>query len=77
MVAALTPGHERGMIAPMRTRLSTVGAICAILTSVCFVAGGVLLGTSGVEVLIPETGADGLEWIADVDDASDAFFVGG
>ena len=57
-------------------RLSTVGAVCAILTSVSFVAGGVLLGVSGVSVLIPETGADGLEWISDVDGASDLLFVG-
>ena len=57
-------------------RLSTIGAVCAILTSVSFIAGGVLLGVSGVAVLIPETGADGLDWIADVDGASDLFFVG-
>ncbi len=58
-------------------RLSTIGAICAILTTVSFVTGGVLLGSSGVQVLIPQTGADGLDWIADVQDASDLFFVGG
>lgn len=58
-------------------RLSTIGAICAILTTVSFVTGGVLASSSGVQVLIPQTGADGLEWIADVQDASDLFFVGG
>ena len=58
-------------------RLSTIGAICAILTTVSFVTGGVLLGSSGVQVLIPQTGADGLDWIADVQDASDLLFVGG
>jgi Domain of unknown function (DUF4386) len=58
-------------------RLSTLGGVCAILTTVTFVAGGVFLGTSGVQDLIPQTGTDGLQWIADVDDASDGFFVGG
>ena len=57
-------------------RLSTVGAICAILTPICFVTGGILLGTSSGQDLIPQTGADGLKWIADVDDAGDLFFVG-
>ena len=60
----------------MRHPLSTVGAICAILVPVCFIAGGVLLGSSGVQDLIPQTGADGRDWIADVDGASDLFFVG-
>src|SRR5574341_2399125 len=57
-------------------RLSTVGAVCAILTTASFVSGGVLLGSSGVQVLIPPTGADGLEWIADVDGASNLLFIG-
>jgi hypothetical protein len=57
-------------------QLSTVGAVCAILTTASFVTGGILLGTSGVEVLIPPTGADGLEWIADVDEAGETLFVG-
>ena len=62
----------------MRTlKLSTVGAVCAILTTVCFVAGGVLLGSSGGPGdLIPKTGPDGLAWIADVNSASDGFFGG-
>jgi hypothetical protein len=59
-----------------RVRLSTVGAICAILTPLCFFAGGILLGASSGQDLIPQTGADGLEWIADVNDAGDLFFVG-
>jgi hypothetical protein len=69
---------EREMIAAAmgRIRLSTVGAVCAILTPICFFAGGILLGTSSGQDLIPPTGADGLEWIADVDDAGDLFFVG-
>jgi hypothetical protein len=57
-------------------RLATIGAVCAILTTVSFVAGGVLRNSSGVQDLIPPTCADGLDWIADVDDASGGFFVG-
>jgi hypothetical protein len=57
--------------------LSTIGAVCAILTTVLFFTGGVLLSTSGVQDLIPPTGTEGLDWIADVDDASGAFFAGG
>jgi len=34
------------------------------------------MGSSGVELLIPETGEPGLEWVADVDAASGLFFVG-
>jgi hypothetical protein len=38
----------------MRTlRLSTVGAVCAIGTVICFVLGGVALGSSGVGVRSP------------------------
>jgi Domain of unknown function (DUF4386) len=37
----------------------------------------VLLGSSSNgQDLIPQTGADGLEWIADIDAASDLFFAG-
>jgi hypothetical protein len=57
-------------------RLSTVGGVCAILTTVSFVTGGALLGSSGGPDLIPKTGADGLKWIADVDSAGDGFFAG-
>jgi Domain of unknown function (DUF4386) len=57
-------------------RLSTVGAVCAILTTVSFVAGAALLGSSGGPDLIPQSGADGRDWIKDVDSASDGFFVG-
>lgn len=57
-------------------RLTTVGAACAIATVIAFVVGFVFMATSGVQVLIPETGKDGLDWIRDVDDASGAFFVG-
>src|SRR5215216_528799 len=51
----------------MRTlRLSTVGAVCALGTVICFVLGGVAMGSSGVGVLIPEAGPPGRELIASV-----------
>lgn len=56
--------------------IAKVGAVCAIATVALFVAGGVLMGSSGVEVLIPETGRAGREWIADVDQADWRFFAG-
>jgi len=34
------------------------------------------MGFSGVQVLIPETGAPGREWIADVDAAGGLFLTG-
>jgi hypothetical protein len=61
----------------MRTlRLPTVGAVCALGTVVCFVLGAVAASSSGVGVLIPETGPPGREWIAAVDAAGGLFFVG-
>jgi len=57
-------------------RLSRVGAVCAIATVACFVLGGIAMGSSGVQLLIPETGKPGLDWIADVDGASGLFFTG-
>ena len=57
-------------------RLDTLGGACALLTVVCFVVGIAFMATSGVQVLIPETGKNGLDWIADVDAASGLFFVG-
>jgi hypothetical protein len=56
--------------------LTRVGAWCAIGLVVAFVAGIALMAASGVQVLIPDTGKDGLDWIADVDDASGVFFIG-
>jgi len=56
--------------------LATVGAVCAVLTTVTFVVGIALMAGSGVQTLIPEPGQDGLDWIADVNDASGAFFAG-
>jgi hypothetical protein len=55
--------------------LRTVGAVCALVTVAGFVVGIVLSIASGVQVLIPETGTEGLEWIADVQDAGDLFTV--
>jgi hypothetical protein len=61
----------------MRTlRLSTVGAVCALGTVICFVVGAVAMGSSGVGVLIPETGRPGRDWIAAVDRAGWLFFAG-
>jgi len=56
--------------------MTTVAAVCALLTVASFAVGVAFMATSGVQVLIPETGKDGLDWIADVDDAGGAFFVG-
>src|SRR5919108_4849597 len=56
--------------------LTGIGAVCAVLAVALFVSGGVLMGSSGVQTLIPEAGAEGREWIADVQSASDLFFVG-
>jgi hypothetical protein len=38
-----------------------IGALCAIGLVVAFVAGIALMMASGVQVLIPETGKDGLD----------------
>lgn len=65
------------MIEPVKNvSLATIGAVCAILMAASFVVGIVFMAASGVQVLIPETGAEGREWIADVDDAGGLFFVG-
>ena len=61
----------------MRTAsLTRIAGACAVVTTACFVAGIVLMSVGGVQVLIPETGQDGLDWIADVDDAG-GLFAGG
>jgi hypothetical protein len=65
------------MIAVLKTlRLSTVGAICALIAVAGFVIGIVLMSANGVEVLIPETGKDGAKWVADVQEAGDWFVAG-
>ena len=61
----------------MRTlKLSTVAAVCALGTVICFVVGAAAMGSSGAGVLIPETGRPGQEWIANVDAAGWLFFAG-
>ena len=67
---------NRGTTMIQSPRLSTVGAVCAIATVACFVLGGIAMGSSGVQVLIPETGEPGLEWIEDVDAAGGLFYAG-
>ena len=56
--------------------LVTIGAVCAVLCVACFVLAFALMAGSGVQVLIPETGKNGLDWIRDVDGAGGLFFVG-
>lgn len=56
--------------------LATAGAACAVLTVAGFVIGIAVMAASGVQVLIPETGREGVEWIADVQDAGDLFVAG-
>jgi hypothetical protein len=61
----------------MRTlRLSTVAALSALGTVISFVVGAAAMASSGVAVLIPETGTAGRDWIADVDAAGWLFFAG-
>jgi len=57
-------------------RLSTVGAVCALIAVAGFAAGVALMATNGVSVLIPETGKGGAEWVADVQDAGRWFIAG-
>lgn len=56
--------------------LRAVGAVCALVTVACFVIGIALMAASGVQVLIPETGQSGLDWIRDVDASGGLFPVG-
>lgn len=56
--------------------LTTVGAVCALVTVGGFVLGIALMASSGVEVLIPETGREGIEWIADAQDGGNLFLAG-
>jgi hypothetical protein len=59
-----------------RVNLTTIAAVSAIVTVLMFVVGIAFMASSGVQVLIPETGQDGLDWIADVAGAGDLFFAG-
>lgn len=56
--------------------LVRLGAISAIATFVCFVTAVVLMTSSGVDVLIPETGRPGEVWARDVSQADWRFFTG-
>src|SRR5262245_64108852 len=56
--------------------LARAGAVCALVAVIGFVLGIALMATNGVQVLIPETGKSGLDWIADVDDAGNWFVAG-
>ena len=71
MIAPLPTGRAEG-VGPKTMSLTNVGAVCALLVVVSFVIGVALMVSSGVQVLFPETGQDGLDWIADVDDAGGA-----
>jgi hypothetical protein len=65
------------MIERMRElRLSTIGGVAAVLAVAGFAAGIAMMATNGVQVLIPETGKEGAEWAADVQDAGNWFVVG-
>ena len=57
-------------------RLSTVAAVCALGVPICFVLGALAMGSSGVGVLIPETGRPGRDWIAAVNAAGGLFYAG-
>lgn len=56
--------------------LTTAGAVCALVTVAGFAIGIALMASGGVQVLIPETGKDGLDWVADVQDAGNLFVAG-
>ena len=57
-------------------RVSTVGAACAIAAVACFLVGGAAMSSSGVQVLIPETGEAGRAWMQDVSAAGMPFLAG-
>lgn len=65
-----------GRFAMKNPSLTTIGAVCAILMFVAFAVGIAFSATSGVQVIIPETGTEGREWIADVNDAGGGFIAG-
>jgi hypothetical protein len=58
-----------------RLSITLIGAWCAILVFPTFIAGGVLLSSSGASDLLPETGKPGREWLVAV--ASDNGFAAG
>jgi hypothetical protein len=69
-VGADTPADVTGM------DLARLGGGCAVLTTASFLVGIVLMASSGVQTLIPDTGVDNLKWIEDVDSAGDLFIAG-
>ena len=56
--------------------LATIGAVSALVSVLMFLLGIAFMASSGVEVLIPETGESGRDWIQDVDGAGGAFYAG-
>jgi hypothetical protein len=61
----------------MRTiGLVKAGAVGAVILVAGFVVGIALMASSGVQVLIPPTGKDGRDWLADAQDAGDLFVAG-
>jgi hypothetical protein len=56
--------------------LTKLGALSALLLVAGFVVGIALMASSGVQVLIPETGKGGLGWISDVQDAGNLYSAG-
>ncbi|MDQ2911247.1 MAG: hypothetical protein M3R26_00130 [Actinomycetota bacterium] len=74
MHSPAAPLHDRAELKNLN--LTTAGAACAVLTTLSFVVGIALMGSSGVQALIPDTGASALDWIKDVDDAGGMFFAG-
>jgi hypothetical protein len=61
----------------MDRSLREIGAWCAVLTTVAFVLGIVLMASSGVETLIPDTGDAVLDWVDQVNGAGGTFYAGG
>jgi hypothetical protein len=53
-----------------------LGAISALITVAGFFVGIFLIANAGVQVVIPDTGEDGFEWIDDVVDAGHQFTAG-
>jgi hypothetical protein len=75
--SAVAPGYRGARVRTVRKlRLSTVAAVCALGTVICFVAGAVAMGSSGRRGADSETGRPGRDWIAAVDRAGGLFFVG-
>src|SRR3954452_22054944 len=56
-------------------RLSTITGASAILAVACFVLGIVLMASSGVQVLIPDSG-DEVVWMADAHDGGELVVAG-